>query len=76
MVKMMFPTFMYYNSVDTPLYAPGVVYEVEDRMVARWQKRGGWIVEDTPETKVEDGGEKLEETKPAKTTAKTSTKRK
>jgi hypothetical protein len=62
-VKMKFSCDQYYGkavdncvveSMKTPLYLAGVVYEIDPKMVPRWIKRGGEIVEDSkPLTKVE-----------------------
>lgn len=45
-VRMKFGVDMYYNDLSTPLYQAGKVYEIEGRMIARWMKRGGEIVDE------------------------------
>lgn len=47
-VKMWFNTNMYYNDLVTPLYEAGKEYDVPERMVSRWIKRGGVLVADQP----------------------------
>jgi len=53
MHKMKFSKDMFYTDRDVPLYQKGKVYDVEDRMVVRWLKRGGEIVEDAPKVQEE-----------------------
>lgn len=46
-VTMKFSADMFYNDLESPLYEKGKTYEVPERMVARWLKRGGKIVDGT-----------------------------
>lgn len=67
-VKMIFSKDMFYNDQNVPMYVAGKVYDIEERMVARWLKRGGQIVDETTKvetkehvetpTKKEDDGDK------------------
>lgn len=44
-VVMTFPTRMFYNDLDAPMFEPGKEYELEGAdWIQRWQKRGGVIV--------------------------------
>lgn len=46
--KMKFFADKFYNDLNKPLYLAGQIYDVPEDMVARWQKRGGVLVEDIP----------------------------
>lgn len=48
MQKMYFPKDMYYEDLNVPLYHKDKTYDIEDRMVWRWQKRGAVLVKDMP----------------------------
>lgn len=45
MKLMKFSRNMFYESQDVPLYYADKVYEIEDKMVDRWLKRGGVVVD-------------------------------
>lgn len=42
---MIFEENKFYTDLENPLYLKGKVYEVEERMVGRWLKRGGVLVD-------------------------------
>lgn len=94
-VKMKFSADQYYVTAENkdydlgnPLYRKGEVYDIEEKMVDRWLKRGGVVVADEATdsraqvpSKVEDKGEEQVEGKDKKEddggkpdTAKTDTK--
>ena len=52
MKRMLFQKDAYFNNPNTPLYDAGKIYDIEDRMVEKWMKRGAVIVEEP--TKVEE----------------------
>lgn len=52
MKLMKFNRDMFYNDLNIPLYRAGVVYEIDEKMVSRWIKRGGEVVTEKP-SKVE-----------------------
>ena len=74
MKRMRFNRDMFYNSTDTvATYEKDKIYEIEDRNVDRWLKRGGEIVEDLPKVEepeikepVEPVKEKLEDSQKTK----------
>jgi hypothetical protein len=76
MKKMKFPKDMFYTDMNNPLYRKGEVYEVEDRMVERWLKRGGIVVEELPvvEKAVEPVVEKTQDKAKAEPAPKVYTK--
>lgn len=65
-VKMIFKEAKFYNDLETPIFKPGEIYELEGAdWIQRWIKRGGAIVDQkTNEPVPADGdkGEKVEET--------------
>jgi hypothetical protein len=77
MTKMKFNRNMYYNDLVNPLYIPGVIYDVDNKMVERWIKRGGEIVceEEKIEVPVETVKEKTDDTVKAAPVKRTYGKR-